>query len=78
MFQLCNALLRPLLENCMQFWSSYCRKDVITVERRFDRMLAGMEHFSCEKRLERPGLISLEQSVLKGEVIEVYKIESYG
>ena len=46
MLQLYRTLVRPHLEYCVQFWSPYYRKDVESLERvqrRFTRMLPGME-----------------------------------
>ena len=49
-----KMLVRPEQEYCVQLWSSHDRKGVIaleTVERRFTRMLPGLESCSCEERL---------------------------
>ena len=53
----------------MQFWSPHYRKDVIALEgvqRRFTRMLPGVERLSDKERLDRLGLFSLEQRRLRG------------
>ena len=44
------------------------------VQKRFTRMLPGMEGISYEERLEKLGLFSLERRRLRGDMIEVYKI----
>ena len=44
------------------------------VQKRFTRMLPGMEGMSCEERLEKLCLFSLEQRRLRDDLIEVYKI----
>ena len=32
MLELYRTLVRPQLEDCVQFWSPHCRKDVIALE----------------------------------------------
>ena len=57
-----KMLVRPEQEYCVQLWSSHYRKDVIaleTVERRFTRMLPGLESFSYAERLVRLGFFYL-------------------
>ena len=44
------------------------------VQKRFTRMLPGMEGISHEERLEKLGLFSLERQRLRGDLIEVYKM----
>ena len=79
MLQLSSTLVRPHLEYSVQFWSPHYQKDVEALERvqkRFTRMLPGMEGISYEERLEKLGLFSLERRRLRGDLIEVYKIMS--
>eukprot|EP00061_Rhincodon_typus_P003455 g20122.t1 len=80
MLQLYRVLVRLQLDYCVQFRSPHYRKDVIALEgvqRRFTRMLPGMMKLSYKERPARLGLFSLEQRSLRGDMIEVYKIEGY-
>eukprot|EP00061_Rhincodon_typus_P005166 g24374.t1 len=66
-----------ILKYCAQFWLSSYRKVIIKLERvqkRFTRMLLGMEGLSYKERLDRLGFFSLEHGRLRGDLIEVYKI----
>ena len=77
MLQLYRTLVRLHLEYSVQFWSPHYQKDVEALERvqkRFTRMLPGMEDISYEERLEKLGLFSLERRRLREDLIEVYKI----
>ena len=77
MLELYGTLVRPQLEYCVQFWSPHYRKDVIALEgvqRKFTRMLPGMEHLSYEEQLRRLRLFLLEQRRLRGDLIGLYKI----
>ena len=77
LLKLYKTLVRTHLEYCVQFWSPYYRKDIIKrerVQKRFTRMLPGLDGLSYKERLDRLGLFSLERRRLRGELIEVYKI----
>eukprot|EP00061_Rhincodon_typus_P011492 g36540.t1 len=76
MLQLYRTLVRPLLEYCILFWCPCHRKDVVKLERvqkRFRKMLSGLEGLSYRERLNRLGLFSLEQ-MLRGDLLQVYKL----
>eukprot|EP00061_Rhincodon_typus_P013717 g40260.t1 len=71
-----RTFVRPFLEYCIQFCLPSYRKDSIKLERvqkRFTRMLPGMEGLCYKQRLNRLGLFSLELRRLKVDLIEVYK-----
>ena len=56
-----KSLMRPQLEDCAQVWSPEYRKDSIKLERvqkRFTRMLPGLDGLSYKERLDRLGLFS--------------------
>jgi len=77
LLKLYKTLVRPHMKYCIQFWSSYYRKDIIKLERvqkRFTRMLSGLDGLSYKERLDRLGLFSVELRRFRGDLIEVYKI----
>eukprot|EP00061_Rhincodon_typus_P002417 g17516.t1 len=77
MLQLYKTLVRPHLEYCFQFWLPHYRKDVEALDRvqkMFTRMLPGLEGMSYKEMLEKLMLFSLERWMLRGDLIEAYKI----
>jgi len=77
MLQLYKTLVRPHLEYPVHFWSPHYWKVVDAlkrVQRRFARMLPGMEGRSYEERLRDLRLFSLERRRLRSDLIEAYKM----
>ena len=68
--------MRPHLHYCVQTWASQFRKnrDLLEgVQWRATKMIKGLDHLSCEERLSKLGLFSLEIRRLRRDLMSVYK-----
>ena len=65
LLQLSGVLVRPNLENCVQFWCPCLRKGVFTIE-----VYQADPGMAYEKRLSQFGLCSWEFRRVRGDLIE--------
>ena len=72
-----KAIVRPHLENCIQAWKPYRKKDINKLERiqrRAIKMMSELRDLSYESRLLQCGLTTPETRRLRGDQIEVFRI----
>jgi hypothetical protein len=77
MIRLYKSLVRPHLEYCASAWSPHYVKDKELLERiqhRFSRMVPGMRGLEYGVRLERLGLLTLEERRNRADLVELFKI----
>ena len=71
------ALIRPLLEYCVQVWSPHLHKYINLIEgvqRRATRLVPELRELPYEERLRKLKLTTLEERRVRGDMIETYKI----
>ena len=74
---LCNSLVRPKFDYCMQSWRPWLQQDVSLldkVQRRMTRMIPELRQQPHEVRQRKLGLKTLETKRRKADLIEVFKI----
>lgn len=72
-----NALVRPLLEYAVQFWSPTLVKDIERLEKiqaRATKLIPSIRNKGYQRRLEDLDLFTLEKRRLRGQLIETFKI----
>jgi len=75
--RLYKALVRPVLEYCVQLWNPIYKGDINALEgvqRRALKMVNGFYRLSYTDRLIKTGLPSLSKRRVRGDLIQMYKI----
>lgn len=75
--KLYNGYVRPHLEYCLQSWAPYHRQNIDMLEgvqRRATKLIPGLRNKSYENRLKELGMYSFQRRMVRGDMIEMYKI----
>ena len=76
--QLYKSLIRPHLEYCVQAWHPYLTQDIEMLEkmqRRSTKMVYRFNDLTCEQRLRRLDITTLESHRLRGYLIEGFNVD---
>ena len=77
MIRIFKCYILPHIEYGLSVWNPYLQKDVKTLEaiqRRFTRLVSGMQNLSYEERLSKLGLPTLEARRKTKDLIQAYRI----
>jgi len=69
--------VRPKLEYCIQTWRPYLKQDIDLLEKvqkKATHLMIIEKGLSCEGRLKKLGITTLDMRRLHGDLIEVFKI----
>lgn len=77
--KLYNSHVRPHIEYCIQAWAPHYRQDISlleSIQRRATKLIPSLKRLSYEDRLKDLNMFSVERRMLRGDLIQVYKLFS--